>query len=123
MTHHGMKSMVAEAAHGCGSGIAPTSGKLGWSLNLKVFPPLPFQNTREMFGKEEREKQKSKATANGGARTGWGKAGWEVARTLRLGLTQREHVHKDGVGGEGREMGSGDILGKSCQAEERTVQG
>lgn len=94
--------------------VVDLAGKLGWTINLKVFPPLPLQNTREMFGKEEREKQKNRGTANGKARTGWGKAGWEVARILRLGLTQRGHVHKDGVGGEGREMGSGGVLEKRC---------
>lgn len=77
MTHRSRKGMVAEAAMAVDR---PTSGKLGWTINLKVFPPLPLQNTREMFGKEEREKQKSRATANRGTRTGWGKTGCQDAQ-------------------------------------------
>lgn len=61
------------------------------------------------------EQQQTEAPGRAGER--------QVARMLRLSLTQRGHVHKEGVGGEGREMSSGGFLGKRGQEEERTVQG
>lgn len=120
VTHHDRKGVVAEAAPSCDSGIVQPSGLQTWRSS--PLSPVHSQNTHEMFGKEDRERQRNWEWKS---QDGLGKGRLGGYQTTQGRSHQKGTRDKDihGVGVRVERRGPGTSEERDTRQEEEPVQG